>query len=29
MAATDFKDYYAILGLNKTASSDEKKLFAN
>ncbi|MEG3896009.1 MULTISPECIES: J domain-containing protein [unclassified Microcoleus] len=28
MAATDFKDYYAILGLNKTASSDEiKKTF--
>ncbi|WP_293342818.1 J domain-containing protein [Microcoleus sp. CAWBG58] len=28
MAATDFKDYYAILGLNKTATSDEiKKTF--
>jgi curved DNA-binding protein len=28
MAATDFKDYYAILGLNKTASADEiKKTF--
>jgi len=28
MAATDFKDYYAILGLNKTVSSDEiKKTF--
>lgn len=25
MAATDFKDYYAILGVNKTASSDEIK----
>jgi curved DNA-binding protein len=25
MAATDFKDYYAILGLNKTASADELK----
>jgi curved DNA-binding protein len=25
MAATDFKDYYAILGLNKTASGDEIK----
>jgi len=28
MAATDFKDYYAILGLNKTTSADEiKKTF--
>jgi DnaJ-class molecular chaperone len=28
MAATDFKDYYAILGINKTASADEiKKTF--
>lgn len=28
MAATDFKDYYAILGVNKTASADEiKKAF--
>ena len=28
MAATDFKDYYAILGLNKTVSADEiKKTF--
>ena len=28
MAATDFKDYYAILGLTKTASADEiKKTF--
>ena len=28
MAATDFKDYYAILGLNKTANADEiKKTF--
>ncbi|MGB3263162.1 MAG: J domain-containing protein [Microcoleus sp.] len=28
MSATDFKDYYAILGLNKAASSDEiKKTF--
>jgi curved DNA-binding protein len=28
MAATDFKDYYAILGLNKTANPDEiKKTF--
>ncbi|MFN6515892.1 MAG: DnaJ C-terminal domain-containing protein [Nostoc sp. CreGUA01] len=25
MAATDFKDYYAILGVNKTASQDEIK----
>ncbi len=25
MAATDFKDYYSILGLNKTVSSDELK----
>jgi curved DNA-binding protein len=25
MAATDFKDYYAILGINKTASADEIK----
>jgi curved DNA-binding protein len=25
MVATDFKDYYAILGLNKTASSEEIK----
>jgi len=25
MSSTDFKDYYAILGLNKTASSDEMK----
>ncbi|WP_017720287.1 DnaJ C-terminal domain-containing protein [Kamptonema formosum] len=25
MAATDFKDYYAILGLSKTASADEIK----
>ena len=25
MAATDFKDYYAILGVNKTASADEIK----
>jgi len=25
MAATDFKDYYAILGLNKTATGDEIK----
>lgn len=25
MATTDFKDYYAILGLNKTASADELK----
>ncbi|WP_017662778.1 DnaJ C-terminal domain-containing protein [Baaleninema simplex] len=25
MAATDFKDYYAILGVDKTASSDEIK----
>ena len=25
MAATDFKDYYAILGLNKTTSADEIK----
>ncbi len=28
MASTDFKDYYAILGVNKTASADEiKKAF--
>jgi curved DNA-binding protein len=28
MAATDFKDYYAILGVNKTATADEiKKAF--
>jgi len=28
MAATDFKDYYAILGVNKTADADEiKKVF--
>lgn len=28
MAATDFKDYYSILGVNKTASADEiKKAF--
>lgn len=28
MAATDFKDYYAILGVNKTATADEiKKVF--
>jgi curved DNA-binding protein len=28
MASTDFKDYYAILGVNKTASADEiKKTF--
>ena len=28
MAATDFKDYYSILGLNKNASADEiKKAF--
>ncbi|MBD2092966.1 DnaJ domain-containing protein [Microcoleus sp. FACHB-1515] len=28
MAATDFKDYYALLGVNKTASADEiKKAF--
>ncbi|TAD79990.1 MAG: J domain-containing protein [Oscillatoriales cyanobacterium] len=25
MAATDFKDYYAVLGLNKTASAEEIK----
>lgn len=25
MAATDFKDYYAILGVNKTATADELK----
>ncbi|MEM1426275.1 MAG: DnaJ domain-containing protein, partial [Cyanobacteria bacterium P01_H01_bin.130] len=25
MAATDFKDYYAILGLSKTAGADEIK----
>ena len=25
MAATDFKDYYAILGVNKTVSADELK----
>jgi curved DNA-binding protein len=25
MAATDFKDYYTILGVNKTASADEIK----
>ncbi|HEY9700692.1 MAG TPA: DnaJ C-terminal domain-containing protein [Trichocoleus sp.] len=25
MAATDFKDYYAVLGVNKTASADEVK----
>jgi len=30
MAATDFKDYYAILGVSKTASVDEiKQAFAN
>ena len=28
MAATDFKDYYAILGVSKTADADEiKKAF--
>ncbi|MCY7322064.1 MAG: DnaJ domain-containing protein, partial [Phormidesmis sp. CAN_BIN36] len=28
MAATDFKDYYALLGVTKTASADEiKKAF--
>ncbi|ERT03809.1 dnaJ domain protein, partial [Lyngbya aestuarii BL J] len=25
MAATDYKDYYAILGLSKTATADEIK----
>ena len=25
MAATDFKDYYAILGVNKSANADEIK----
>ncbi|MFN9401876.1 MAG: DnaJ domain-containing protein, partial [Dolichospermum sp.] len=25
MAATDFKDYYAILGITKTATSEEIK----